>query len=339
MEDHTEELEQTEGPSALLKEDEIQSQKEDESRQGVLARIAEIIRGGKPQELEEKPVESDTVSDVDSGEEPDKSNSEDEDEEPTEADDDYEEIDTAFVDAARSYGWSDDRIVKYAESHDDSELVMLTGMMNGQARRVTKDDVVEVPTKETSPYADVIKELEGNTAIGGDIKKFLQSLVTDLDNTKAQLKSLTDGQDETKRASEHNEWLGRLRAADETFDGVAKEFPEIGSTKTLRRYPDGSLNDDDPAVKVRKELFGMALSLHQGGRSWEVSVKDAIRWYRGGRDDVVESNVLKKIKDGAKRISPRREARHQTRKFANEIEEKAAVVNEALRKHGVELPE
>lgn len=338
MEDQTNDIEnQDEETSALLKEDDEQSQKEDEGRQGVLARIAEIMRGGK------KPVEEKEESDEEEPKEPeaeDEPESEDEEGEPeAETKDDYEEIDNAFVEAARSYGWSDDRIVKYAETHDDSELVMLTGMMGGKARPVKDEDVVAVPEKVESPYAGILKELEGNEVVGDETKKFLKTLVTDLESTKSQLKQLTDGQAETKRTAEQTEWLGRLQAADETFDGVSKEFPELGATKGLKRFPDGSLNDSDPAVKLRKELFGVAISLHQGGRPWELAIRDSLRWYRGGRDDVVETNVLKKIKDNAKRISPRREARHQTKKFANEIEEKAAIVNEALRKHGVELPE
>ena len=86
-------------------------------------------------------------------------------------------------------------------------------------------------------------------------------------------------------------------------------------------------------------MFQVATSLHLNGRSWDSAMKEALRWYRGGREDAAEASVLRKIKANAKRISPRREARHQVKKFANELEEKAAVVNEALRKHGVELAE
>jgi hypothetical protein len=327
-------------PSALLKDDTHESQNEDAGRKGTIARIAEILRGKRSPVVEQEATADETeevepVTDTEPSEPEgieDESVQEDEPEV-------FEAVDTRFVDAARRYGWSDDRIVAYAEVHDDHDLVMLTGMMEGQARPVTKDDVTEVPVKEESPYAGILKELEANDAIGGATKNLLTSLVKDLEITKSQLRSVTDGQAVDVRSRQQNEWLGKLRTADEVFDGVSKEFPEIGATKALKRLPDGSLNPSDPAVQVREQLFKIAASLHTTGTSWDSSIKDALRWYRGGREDAVEAKVLKRIKDNAKRISPRREARHQTKKFTSEIEEKAAVVNEALRKHGVELAE
>ena len=331
-------------PSALIQDTTHQSQNEDEGRKGTIARIAEILRGKKTteSEVEKEPADDEPeVVESETAEDDEPSEPEGEEDEPKQEDEpeDYEEVDVRFVEAARSYGWSDDRIVAYAEAHDDHDLVMLTGMMEGQARPVTKDDVTEVPTKEESPYAGVLKELETNEVVGDLTKNFLKSLVKDLEATKSQLKIITDGQAEVKQSRQQSEWLGKLRAADEVFDDVSKEFPEIGATKELKRLPDGSLNPSDPAVQVREQLFKIAVSLHNAGASWTSAVKDSLRWYRGGREDAVEAKVLRKIKDNAKRISPRRESRHQTKKFANEIEEKAAVVNEALRKHGVELAE
>lgn len=320
---------------------------EDGGRKGAIARIAEILRGGakphvdKVTEVEEfvddvdEPDETDTKSE-EAEDTPESEDAEGEPEEDVRAEE-YDEIDTRFVSAARSYGWSDDRIVQYAETHDDHDVVMLTGMMEGKARPVDKDDVTE--QKEESPYAGVLKELETNEAVGGPTKQLLKSLVNDLQKAQAQLKSVTAGQEEVRQSKHRDEWLGRLRAADEVFDSAAKELPELGVTKMLKRLPDGTLSPNDPAVQVRENMFKMAVRLHNAGSSWDSAVRDALRWYRGGRDDAVEANVLKKIKDNSKRISPKRERRHQTRKFNSEIEEKAAVVNEALRKHGVELAE
>lgn len=343
--DNPEQINSEVEPSAQLKTDETHQGGEDEGRKGTLARIAEILRGGKkePTVVEtEQSDESVTQDEPETSEVADTSEPEGIEDEPTEDTEDsaeYEEIDTRFVDAARSYGWSDDRIVKYAESHDDSDLVMLTSMMEGKARPVTEDDVTEVPVKEESPYAAVLKELDGNEAVGDLTKQLLKSLVNDLQTTKAQLKTVTAGQEEVVQSRKQTEWLDRLQTADEMFDEAAKEFNELGSTKALKKFPDGTLNPNDPSVKAREDLFKIAVSLFNSGSTWNSAVKDALRWYKGGREDVVEASMLKKIKNNAKRISPKREQRHQVKKFASEIEEKAAVVNEALRKHGVELPE
>jgi hypothetical protein len=312
---------------------------EDEGRKGTISRIAEILKGGKSEpepvvdpEPDTEPVDDGDIEDLD---EPDV---EPDDTEPSATGEEYEEVDPRFTEAARKYGWSDEQIVAYAEDHDDRDLVMLTGMMEKTQQPVDSDDVVD-DTKESDPYADLLRQLEADSAVGGEAAKLLRSLVTDLRDTKAELAEVSGAQNEAKETQERAVWLGRLQAADEAFDKAAEEFPELGATKTLLRLPDGSLSPADDAVKVREQLFTMAGTLYSSGKTWTEAVKDALRWYRGGREDIVEARVLKKIKDGSKRVMPKRERRHQTRKFANEIEEKAAVVNEALRRHNVELPE
>ena len=83
----------------------------------------------------------------------------------------------------------------------------------------------------------------------------------------------------------------------------------------------------------------MAVRFHESGRAWRQSLDDAIRWYRGGRDDVVEANVLRKIKANEKRLSPNRSAhKARTKKYADDEERKADVVNTVMRKYGNELP-
>lgn len=309
---------------------------EDEVRKGTIARIADILRGKR------SAVEPDDVEDNDEDVPADEV-TEPEGDEDTPADvvddsdtDEYEEIDPRFVDAARRYGWSDDRIVSYAEGHDDRDLVALTRMMEDGAVDNEPADAEPEPDTDVSRVLD---EIEASEDIGDPVKQMLKSLVSDLQNTKAQLNSITTAQKDAKRNDEQQEWIGRAREADTQFDAAAKEFTELGSFDTLKRLPDGSLNTTDPAVQTRERLFGIAVALFKGGEDWNSAVRGALQWYKGGRsDDAVEDRVLQKIKSNAKRLSPRREPRHQTRKFKNDEEEKAFVINSALAKHGVELP-
>ncbi len=334
------EVQDTETPKAeevetksQLEDSTHQSESEDTGRKSTIARIADILKGNrKATVVEEKPeeVETETV---------DEEVSEDTvtDDQPKTESEEYEEIDPRFVVAAHSYGWDDARIIAYAESHDDHDLVMLTRMMEGKAQDVKEEDVVPKPEAE-EPYSKVLQELETNEAVGDLTKQLLKSLVNDLKETKVQLQQLTTAQKETVETRQQQEWVGRLRTADERFDDMSKEFPELGTAKTLKRLPDGSLNPNDTAVQSRETLFKMAVALFESGSDWDKAVKDSLRWYRGGREDVVEAKVLNKIKANSKRVTPKREARKVTRKFANDQDEKAYIVNEALRKHGIELP-
>ncbi len=339
--EETVEVKDTEDTKGVVEDTTHKSELDDEGRKSTLARIADILRGKKSSAKEEV-VDDTAVAEEKTEVSEDKSEAEAvEDTETKEEDthtDEYEEIDPRFVEAARKYGWSDDRIVEYAEKHDDRDTVMLTAMMEREVPSKPEDETKQ--SKEESPAAKrILDQLEASEDIGEPVKLLLKSLVTDLENTKAQLKAVTATQKDVDKSAKQQEWIGRAREADEQFDAAAKEFTELGSFKNLKRLPDGSLNPNDATVKVREDLFKMAVTLFNSGESWNQAVKDSLRWYKGGREDVVETKVLQKIKDNAKRLSPKRETRHQVRKYANEIEEKAAVVNEALRKHGVELPE
>lgn len=339
----TQEIEKSAETKAVITDD-THVGVEDVGRKSTIQRIAEILRG-KPKAEPTEGVEEkseDAAEEVESTEVVEETpESEDVEGETTEDEpkhtDEYEEIDPRFVDAARRYGWSDDRIVQYAESHDDRDCVMLTSMMESGA--LPDKETATEETSRTADYAGALKQLEASEGIDDLTKQVLKSLVTDLQNTKAQLKSIQVVQGEATKTNDQQEWLSRLRAADEQLDNASKEFKELGVAKTLKRMPDGSLNPNDPAVQAREEVFKMAIVLFKSGSSWDKSVRDSLRWYKGGREDVVETNVLKKIKANERRITPQREQRHQTKSYTSEVEEKASVVNRALSKYGVELPE
>ena len=319
----------------VLEDSSHKSTMEDAGRKSTISRIADILKGKKPevtQEVADEPVEDEGVvesleSEDDIGDEP----------EETEHTAEYTEVDSRFVDVARRYGWSDDRIIAYAEQHDDRDLVMLTGMMEKAVPSKT-EDVTDLETEKPNEYDDALKQVEGSDSIDDITKKLLKSLITDLKATQDQVKQVKTTQQEVVKTTDRDAWLGRLHEADELFDGISKEFPELGNTKTLKRFPDGSLNPNDVAVKVREDMFKLAVTLFNTGTPWDRAIKDALRWYKGGREDAVEAKVLQKIKNNSSRLTPKRERRHQVRKFANEQEEKASVVNGALQKHGIELP-
>jgi hypothetical protein len=339
----SQDVESTDESKAQIEDSAHESELEDEGRKSTIARIADILRGKKSppaEDVEGTHEESTAVEDTSKGsEEPEAEASEgNESEDETPNADGYEEIDPRFVAAARSYGWKDDRIIEYAEHHDDRDLVMLTSMMERDVPRETEETA---PAKKDEPPAaqSILDQIEQNGDIGDPVKQMLKSLVTDLESTKAQLKAVTEAKTNATKLQEKQEWISRAREADSQFDTAAKEFAELGSFDNLKRLPDGSLNPNDPSVKVREQLFKMSVSLFRSGYTWDQAVRSSLQWYKGGREDVVEGKVLQKIKSNAKRLSPKRETRHQTRKFANEQEEKAAVVNQALRKFGVELPE
>jgi hypothetical protein len=338
--DERENIETTEVVQNQIVDPTHQSDLEDDGKKSTLARIADLLKGKKAAVEDEPEIEvaSEPTADVEETPETEVDEGEASEEEIPDTDG-YEEIDPRFVAAARSYGWSDDRIIEYSESHDDRDFVMLTGMMETSRIPETDETTPESEPDTSDKYQAALGQLEKDENVDDLTKQLLRSLVTDLKSARDEVKALSLGQVETAETKSQQEWVGRLQTADEQFDSVSKEFPELGTAKTLKRLPDGSLNPNDPCVQTREQLFKMATTLFASGSSWDRAVKDALRWYKGGREDLVEAKVLQKIKANSKRVSPKREQRFQTRQFKDEGEEKAAVVNAALRKHGIELPE
>ena len=171
------------------------SESEDEGRKGAISRIAEILRGKKTAEpVEEVDDVEDEPADDTPEEAPEKApeTEVDDGEEPPVEDkdidtDEYDEIDPRFVAAARGYGWSDSRIVAYSESHDDKDVVTMTGLME---RTVPAETEVET-VKEKPIYQSALDQIEASEDIGDPVKQLLKSLVTDLQSTKAQLSKVT----------------------------------------------------------------------------------------------------------------------------------------------------
>jgi hypothetical protein len=311
---------------------------EKDDRIGTIAKITNIIRGRGKETSDDSEPEEDTTPQVDA--EPEES--EDVDlgsEEPDQSD----VIDPRFVSAARDYGWSDERIQQYATEHDEADTVMMTEMM---ARQIAEEEDVDFglvePGTEEDEESDVVQEamkrLEGSENTG-ELANIVKTLASELQATKNELKEMAEQTQSTAESRKQDEFRQILNTADRFFDEAAKDFKELGQTKNLTRLASGELSPDDPAVVARETIFEVARRFNATGDSWDESLQAALRWYRGGRDDIVESQVLRKIKANSKRISPRRDRRHQTKKYSNEIEEKADVVNSVLRKYNQsELP-
>src|SRR4030042_872369 len=230
------ETQETVETKAGLEDSTHESQNEDAGRKSTISRIAEILTGKKPakvgvradepetEEVEPETVEQEEVVEKEAGPE----------EAVDDTDDKYSEIDPQFVKVARAYGWDDNHIVEYAESHDDRDLVLLTSMMEKQARPVEPSDVVNnEEKKDESPYSGILRELEANDAVGGPVKQLLNALVNELKETKAQLNEVTTAQKDVVERRNRDEWFGRLQTADESFDDAAKEFRELGNYTTL----------------------------------------------------------------------------------------------------------
>jgi hypothetical protein len=310
---------------------------DEESKQSTISKISDILSGRK----------ADVEDDVDEDEpeespEPDKS---DDEAEPAGEDADDEPgdvIDPRFVAAARAYGWDDTRIQEYASNHDDRDLVMLTGMMERNTpSEVDDDDVIdfEEEPKEVSPVDAVLKVLEDSQDIGDPAKNMIKSLASHIQAQDQKLADMDRRYNEVTASQQQNQWLDNYQVANEVFDKAAEKLSEIGKTSDIT-LPDGSLNPNESAVEVREHLFDMAIMFHENGRPWRQSVEDSIRWYRGGREDAAEASVLRKIKANEKRLSPNRGTRQApTKKYVNEEERKADVVNSVLRKYGTEVPE
>ena len=319
----------------------------DEGRSSTISFIDKIL-GKREGGTTEESIAGESITDnEDPFEEPEEleeeaDQSEPEETEEPEGDDseEWEEVDSRFVDAAREYGWDDAQIKAYAEKHDEAELVTLTGLMERESASVDSQlDEIDVDSKEgeDTTYDSLLEQLNtmSQDEKGSELAKTLTMMVRSLKQDREELNSLKSELTVSKTTREKVEWDGRVTEADDAFDKLSADFPELGKSNELKKLPDGTLVSDDPAVKARVEIFDEAVFRFTNKKEpWNKALKNAVQWYRGGHESAVEDKVLKKIKKHESRITPQRHRRQQTQQYATEIDRKKSVINGVLAKYG-----
>ena len=319
--------------------------KSESLKQKALAKIKGIYRKIGKSETDEDTEQQDVDDTIATKDGTDKSELSSASEAEIESDEDYEyeEIDPNFVEAASNYGWPDAKIIKYAEEHDDSDLVTLTQLMQSKQPAKEKDVKQDVKVKESVVDEEISKfleENEDNEALLAYHKRFGEPLRQEMKKVTSEWSDLKKDFDENKEQKEQDYYIDCFSKTNNKLDELSKDYPALSTFEEMPRYPDGRLVADSPAFQQRKTIFTMTMALHKAGFAFNDALDNSISSFIGksGAKDA-ERNVIKKIKKQQGKISPKRSERQTVKKYSSEEERKEDIIKTAYRKAGIEFPE
>jgi len=306
---------------------------------GVLEKIAGIFKK-KPEDAE------DTETTKETDESSDTETKDDDETGPDDEDVSYQEIDPRFVSAAREYGWNDQRIQDYAQSHSDEDILTMVSLLltaTPSAKKTQQESKDDGQIKDElfdegtlSKYAEelgVSKETfkDITNKMTGPLADRLNSVSSELDSIKGSL-GKREEDEQLKEIARHTE------IANSIFD--KSEFTSLGKTKDIPKYPDGTYVVNDPTFQERGKVWDVAQSFYATGGTFEQAMKNAMQWYKGmeSTEKDVERKVVKKLKNQEERVMPKRQEQHGVETYASEEDRKAAIINAAVAKYGKEYP-
>jgi hypothetical protein len=252
-----------------------------------------------------------------------------------------DEISDKFIEVARESGWNDKDISEFAKNYNNKELVDLIPFLKEEKKEETAlpgnppKGKIEPKAEKVEQKQETIQEKKEDKTSVEELKKIIEQLLQEkIGPIKESLHKAE--QDRTAKAvSQYQE------SADDFFDRTAKDFPVFGSTKELIKFPEGTPRAGQivPAGKVfeaRNAVWKTATAFHQTGETWTNSLQEALDWYKGkNAEKDIHSRIVKELKSNEKRLSPKRTEHKVEKKFANEQEEKVAIIEEAMEKAGI----
>lgn len=307
---------------------------------GILEKIASVFRKPKEEdEPEDKPDDEPTDEPEDKPEDEPTDKPEDEpedklDDEPKEKVE-YTEIDPRFVNTAGTYGWSRERIIEYAENHDDLDVVEMTTRMEKSIKDNRASDIPK--SDDTFINEEALKTLaEKDAGLAQAVRDILDPLAKRFEDTSSELDTLKGDLGKYESDRKAKDGVRDLEIANGIFDGSG--ISSLGKTKDIPKYPDGTYNLSNPMVKERGKIWDIAQQFYANGGTFEGAVNNALQWYRGSdANKEMKRKVIKDLKEQEERVMPKRQEAKVETEYASEEERKAAVINDAIRKYNVEL--
>ena len=305
---------------------------------GVLEKIASVFRKPKVEESEDKPEGEvdDTTGVTTEATTDDTSDKTDGVTAEVTTDIEYEQIDQRFVDAAATYGWSRERIIEYADNHDDMDVIEMTTRMEKSIKdNRTSNDTVSDDSFINEEAFKTLAEKDENLAQA--VRDILDPLAKRFENTSSELNTLkgTLGDYESDRKAQDS--IRDMEIANGVFDNSG--VSALGKTKDIPKYPDGSYDLSDPVVQEREKVWGVAQQFYANGGTFESAMKNAMQWYHGSNANKdIKHKIIKDLKEQEERIMPKRQESKVEKEYASDEERKAAVINDAVRKYNIEFP-
>jgi len=242
-----------------------------------------------------------------------------------------EEIPYHLVTAARRLGWSDDTIVKLAET--DISVLEDIAKKSEPEKEVKQEKPIEVPiitldeaviTKYRQDYGDDL------------VDKIIKPLVDAQNASNKRLNDLQGGIVEQQRASTTNEHIRLFNNFNETLDKASKDYPEFGEVDKMPKDANGSPVNTSPEFKVRSKVYDVAMMFLKNGYPADKAFKEAITWYGGTQGSKrAERTMVTEINDRKKKFSAKPTNKQVKRQYKTTDEAKAGIVQEAMKKAGI----
>jgi len=261
----------------------------------------------------------------------------------TEVDEEKEEIDPRLVAAGKRRGWSDDKIIKTAES-DESILEDLAELYDDIDSRPAKTEPAKKAEEKVSRKDEISKtkvdealtklsEQYGDDVVADVIRPMAEkqdALVDELNTIKGQMGQFREDKEISAKAQ-------NLKTANEVFDSESEAFPALGKTEDLPLKPDGTYDERSPAFKERARIYDTAEMFAARGMSFKSAMAEAFKWYAGdGAEKVAGDKIVKALNARKKKFSPRPTRRKgEVKTYATKDEQHIAEIQEAKVKAGI----
>jgi hypothetical protein len=284
----------------------------------------EVVKDVTKDEPEEEETEEELEEESEQEEEQEEPESEDKEGE-------EEDIPEHLVEAGRREGWSDEKIIQYAENDPDvlERLAQLHEQI--QAASVQREpEKQELEQKEPEKKRMEKLSLEGINLeeVDEGVKGILQKLV-ERDNSRTdEFNAISDKMEgyeqQTVSLAEQRQREYDSRV-DGFFDGL-EDFPDVGKTVNL----------SDINVSARLEIHEIAKALSKGGGTLEQCLDKAVKAYKGmyGRE-AAEQTLRRKLDKSKKKFTPRPGGQKTSKKFTTEKEAVEDALSKKLDEFGV----
>lgn len=249
-----------------------------------------------------------------------------------------EEIPYHLVQAARQFGWSDDRIVRaaefdvkiledlYQDSQKDSQ---------NYHKELKKDVKTEEPTSKLIVDDTALKDLRENY---GDavVDKVIMPLIQGNNELSARVDKMQEFQQSKERENIQAEAVRVFNNFNETLDKMAKDYPEFNTYAEMPKDSRGILLSTAPGYKERSQVYDVMAMFIKNGYPEQKAIEHAITWYAGTQGDKrAERKVVTELNEHQKKFTPKPTAKKVKRTFRNTDEAKSNIIQEAKEKAGI----
>ena len=215
--------------------------------------------------------------------------------------------------AAEQNEWTQEDLEELRNNHTDEELLEMIPFLSSETEEADESDDSSANEEDTQ------KE---------DNKEADEKLNAYEERIAALEEALAEGKERTQKEEAKNLW----DRVSESFDKSGVE--SFGKTEQLPRFPDGRIIPSSPQYKARQEVWDIADTLRQAGRSLDESMTIALAAYKGKNLETdVKRDVIKDLKSKEQKLSAKRSSHGPTKvkhKYGPDV------VGEVLRKHGLD---